>query len=169
MKYAPVRFMNAAPCNMTLPWASASWTPKLLLYTYHLISEKQDSLEGEFAVAEVEEVLERGTKKVDDHGIVVALLTVPTDERDTDTTGKGLVDLGLVLELRVLGLDGLELDSDLLTGDDVDAEVNVTERSGTDLLTDTVLAADTEIHDCCEKCGSCGAEGCGYAIDSAYK
>ncbi|KAI3487940.1 hypothetical protein L1887_48023 [Cichorium endivia] len=90
-------------------------------------SEEKDGLEGELSVAEVEEVLEGRAEEVDDHGVVVALLAVPADEGDADTACEGLVDLGLILELRVLGLDGLELDGDLLTGDDVDAEVDVTE------------------------------------------
>lgn len=130
------------------------------LHTYHLISKEQDGLERELAVAKVEEVLERGSKKVDDHGIVVALLAVPSDERDTDTTGEGLVDFGLVLELRVLGFDRLKLDGDLLTRDDVDAEVDVTEGAGADLLTDAVLSSYTKIHDCCGVvwCGS-GSSG----------
>lgn len=130
-----------------------------LLCTYHLVGEKQDSLEGELSVAKVEEVLERGTEKVDDHGIVVALLTVPSDEGNTDTTGEGLVDLGLVLKLRVLSLDGLELDGNLFTRDDVDTKVDVTERTGTNLLTDAVFAADTKIHDCCLDCGGLDAKG----------
>jgi hypothetical protein len=45
----------------------------------------------------------------------------------------------------VLGLDTLELDGDLFARDDVGAQVNVTERSGTDLAADTVLVTDSEI------------------------
>jgi len=73
--------------------------------TYQLISEQQDRLEREFAVAEVEEVLERRTQKVDDHCIVVAFGTEPPDEGNANATSKGLVDLGFVLKLRMLGLD----------------------------------------------------------------
>lgn len=109
-----------------------------------LVGEKENGLERELAVAEVEQILEGRTtargladnapstlyanhsQKVEDHGIVVALSSVPTDKGNADTSGKRLVDLGLVLELRVLGLDGLELDGDLLTGDDVDTKVDVT-------------------------------------------
>jgi hypothetical protein len=86
-----------------------------------LIGEEQDGLQGEFAVAEVEEVLERGAEQVQDHGIVVALGTEPAHEGDTDTASEGLVDAGLILKLRVLGLDALELDGNLFTGDDVGA------------------------------------------------
>lgn len=46
----------------------------------------------------------------------------------------------------MLGLDGLKLDGNLFTRDDVDAEVDVTEGTRTNLLTDAVLAADTKIH-----------------------
>ena len=61
--------------------------------THQLISQKEDSLQAELAVAEVKEVFERGTEEIDDHGIVVALGPEPTDEGDTDTTSEGLVDL----------------------------------------------------------------------------
>ena len=45
----------------------------------------------------------------------------------------------------MLGLDALELDGNLLTGDDVGAEVNITERARADLATDPVLVTDAEI------------------------
>ena len=77
-------------------------------------------------MAKVEKVLERGTEEIDDHCVVVAFGTEPTNKRDADTTGEGLVDLGLILELGVLGLDGLELDGDLLSGNDVNSEVDIT-------------------------------------------
>ena len=94
--------------------------------THKLISEKKDGLQAELAVAEVEKVLERGAEEIDDHGIVVAFGPEPTDERNANTTGEGLVDLGLVLKLRMLRLDRLELDGNLFPGDDVDTEVDVT-------------------------------------------
>ena len=93
--------------------------------TYQLICQKQDSLEAEFAIAEVEEVLKRGAEEIDDHCIIIAFGSEPANERNTDTTCKSLVDLGLVLELGVLGLDGFELDGHFLAGDDVDSEVDV--------------------------------------------
>lgn len=84
-----------------------------------LVGQEEDGLEREFAVAEVEEVLERRAEEVENHGVVVALSAEPSDEGNTDATGQGLVDTSLILELRVLGLDGLKLDGNLLTGDDV--------------------------------------------------
>jgi hypothetical protein len=86
-----------------------------------LVGEEQDRLQRELAVAEVEQVLEGGAEEVQDHGIVVALGAEPAHKGNADAAGEGLVDAGLVLELRVLGLDALELDGDLLTGDDVGA------------------------------------------------
>lgn len=73
--------------------------------THQLVSKEQNSLETELAVAEVEEVLKRGAKQVENHGIVVTFCAVPANERDTNATGKSLVNFGLILELRVLGLD----------------------------------------------------------------
>lgn len=112
-----------------------------------LVRQQEDGLERELAVAEVEQILQTGTEEVQHHGIVVTFCSEPTDERDAHTTGEGLVDTGLVLQLRVLGLDALELDGDLLAGDDVGAQVDVTERSGTDLAADTVFVTDSEILD----------------------
>lgn len=86
-----------------------------------LVGQQEDGLEGEFAVAEVEEILEGGSEEVEDHGVVVTLGTEPAHEGNTDAAGEGLVDTGLILELRVLGLDGLKLDGNLLAGDDVGA------------------------------------------------
>jgi hypothetical protein len=80
-----------------------------------LVSKKQDGLEAELAVAEIEKILERRTKKVQDHGVVVTFGSEPPDERDANTARKGLVDLGFIFKLRVLCLDGLELDGDLLS------------------------------------------------------
>lgn len=86
-----------------------------------LVGQQEDGLEGEFAVAEVEEILKGGAEQVEDHGVVVALCAEPSHEGNADAAGEGFVDAGLVFELRVLGLDGLKLDGDLLTGDDVGA------------------------------------------------
>ena len=80
-----------------------------------MVSKQEDRLQAELAVAEVEEVFKGRAKEIDDHRIVVALSTEPPDEGDTNTAGESLVNLGLVLELGVLGLDGLELDGDLLS------------------------------------------------------
>jgi hypothetical protein len=96
-----------------------------------LIGEEKNGLQGELAVAEVEQVLETGTKEVNNHGVVVALSTEPADEGDTDTTGKRLVDASLIFELRVLGLDALKLDGDLFTRNDVGACILVSSRTGT--------------------------------------
>jgi hypothetical protein len=80
-----------------------------------LIGEKQDGLERELAVAEVEEILQTRTEKIDNHGIVVTFGTEPANEGNAHTTGERLVDTGLVFELGVLGLDAFELDGNLLT------------------------------------------------------
>ena len=84
-----------------------------------LVGKEQDSLQGELAVAEVEEVLKRRAEQVQDHGVVVALGSEPADKGNANTAGERLVDAGLIFELGVLGLDALELDGNLLTRDDV--------------------------------------------------
>lgn len=84
-----------------------------------LVGQQEDGLEGEFAVAEVEEILEGRSEEVEDHGVVVTLGAEPSNKGNADAASEGLVDTGLILELRVLGLDRLKLDGNLLTGDDV--------------------------------------------------
>lgn len=84
-----------------------------------LVGEKKDGLQRELAVAEVEKILQTGSQQIDDHSIVIAFGTEPTDEGNTNTTGKRLVDTGFVFKLGVLGLDTLELDGNLFAGDDV--------------------------------------------------
>ena len=63
----------------------------------------------------------------------VTVESSPTDVRDSDSSLKDLVQLWLVEELRVPGLDGLELDGHLLAVGDVDAEVDVAEAAAADL------------------------------------
>ena len=96
------------------------------IVTYQLISEQEDRLEREFAVAKVEEVLKGWTKQIDDHCVVVTFGAEPPNEGDANATSEGLVDLGLILKLRMLGLHRLEFDGDLFTRDYVYSKVNVT-------------------------------------------
>lgn len=110
-----------------------------------LIGQKQDSLQGELSVAEVEEILQAGAKEIEDHGIVITLSSEPSNKGNANTTSKGLVDAGLIFELGVFGLDRLKLDGNLFTGDDVGAQVDITERTGTNLSADAVLVTDSEI------------------------
>jgi hypothetical protein len=111
-----------------------------------LISEEQNGLEGELAVAEVEEIFETGAKQVEDHGIVITLGSKPPNEGHTDATGESFVDLGFVLELGVFGLDGFELDGNFFAGDDIDAEVDVAEAPRADFLPKPILSSDTKVH-----------------------
>lgn len=107
-----------------------------------LVGEEKDRLQGELPVAEVEEVLQARPEQVENHGIVVTFRSKPADEGDSDTTSERLVDAGFVFELGMLGLDALELDGDLLSGDDVGSKVDVTERARSDLAPDAVLVTD---------------------------
>ncbi len=78
-----------------------------------LVGKKEHRLKGEFAVAEVEKILQGRAEQIQNHGIVVTLCSKPTHKRDADTTSQGLVDTGFIFELGVLGLDALELDGNL--------------------------------------------------------
>jgi hypothetical protein len=110
-----------------------------------LIDQKEDSLQREFSVAEVEEIFQTGTKKVEDHDIVVTFATEPTDEGNAESTSERLIDTSFALKLRMLGLHRFELDGNLFAGDNVCAQVDVTETTASDLPTNTILIADAEI------------------------
>lgn len=107
-----------------------------------LVGEEKDRLQSKLAVAEVEEILQARAQEVQDHGIVVTLGTEPADKGDTDTASQRLVDAGLIFELGVLGLHALQLDGNLLSRYDVGAQVDVAERSRSNLSTNTVLVTD---------------------------
>ena len=119
-----------------------------------LISQEEDSLEGEFSVAEVEEVLQRRAEEIEDHCIVVTFCAKPTDEGNADTASEGLVDAGLVFELGVFGLDGFELDGNLFARDDVGAQVDITKTAAADLAADAVFVTDSKILDHSSVCMS---------------
>ena len=138
--------------------------------THELVGEKKDSLQAELSVAKVEQVFQRrsaigipritlvshrspspyrphsNSQQVQDHGVVITLRPVPPNKRYTHSTSKTLVNLALVLQLRVLGFDGFQLDGDFFTRDNVDSQVDVPKGTGSDLLADTVLGTYAEIH-----------------------
>ena len=58
--------------------------------THQLISKQQDSLQREASVAEIEEILQRRSQKIDDHSIVIAFNAIPPHKGYTDTTSESL-------------------------------------------------------------------------------
>lgn len=50
-----------------------------------LICKKQDSLQGEFAVAEVEEIFQTRSQKVEYHSIVVTFCSKPANKGNADS------------------------------------------------------------------------------------
>ena len=64
-----------------------------------MTSEEENHFEAKLAVAKVEKVFEKEAKKIQDHHIVITFSAKPPDKGNTDTTYKGLVDLGLIFEL----------------------------------------------------------------------
>ena len=110
-----------------------------------LVGQQKHGLQGELAVAEVEEILQAGSEQIKNHGIVVTLGAEPADKRNSDTSGQRLVDTSLIFELWMLSLYRLKLDGNLFARDDVGTEINITEAATSDLATDAVLVANTEI------------------------
>ena len=121
-------------------------TESLSKSNYRLICEKKNCFEAEFARAEVKEVLETGPEQLHHHHIVVALFAAPLETRNAHSALHYLVDFAFDVQLRVLGLGALELDGHLFSGGDVRAEVDVTERAGANLPTETVLVGYPNLH-----------------------
>jgi hypothetical protein len=110
-----------------------------------LVGQKEDGLEGELAVAEVEQVFQARTEEVEDHSVVVTFGAEPADKGDPDAASEGFVDAGLVLELGMFGLDRFELDGNLFTRDDVGAQVDITKTTTANLPSNAVFVSDTQI------------------------
>jgi hypothetical protein len=113
-------------------WARSSGRAAAL-GAYQLVGEHEHRFEAELPVAEVEQVLQAGAQQVDDHDVVVALDAVVPDVGDAHCAEarqcmstrrwaslarngpaaaltsalQDLVELGLIHQLRVLGLDAL--------------------------------------------------------------
>ena len=109
---------------------------------YGLIGEEKHCFEAEFARAEVEEILEAGPEQLHDHDIVVALAAAPLERGYADAALHEPIDLGLDVQLRMLGLGALEFDGDLLVCGDVEAHVDVAERAAADLAAEAKLLTD---------------------------
>lgn len=110
-----------------------------------LVGKKKNCLQRKFAVAKVEEILQTGSEEIDYHGIIVAFRSKPTDEGNTNSSCQGLVDPGLILELRMLGLHRFELDCNFFARNDVCTKVDVSEGTGSNLAANTVFITDAKI------------------------
>ena len=84
-----------------------------------LIREQQNGLQGKFAVAKIEQILQARSEEIKNHGVVITFRAKPADKRDADSSGQGLVDACLIFKLGMLCLDALQFDSNLFTGNDV--------------------------------------------------
>lgn len=84
-----------------------------------LVGQQQHRLQGEFAIAKIEKILQAGPKKVKDHGVVITFRPKPAYKRNTNASCQGLVDAGLIFELRMLGFDALQLDGNLFARDNI--------------------------------------------------
>lgn len=113
---------------------------------YELVGQQEHCLQREFAVAEVEEILQAGPKQIENHGIIVTFGAEPTNKGNANTSSERLVNTGFIFQLGMLGLDRLQLNGDLFARDDIGSEIDVTEGTRADLPTDTVLITDTKIH-----------------------
>mmetsp|Transcript_15186 Transcript_15186/g.31574 ORF Transcript_15186/g.31574 Transcript_15186/m.31574 type:complete len:164 (+) Transcript_15186:429-920(+) len=111
-----------------------------------LICQHQHRFQLESPAAVVEKIFKRGTKKVKHHDVVVSLDSVPSHIRNSQSPMQNPINFALIKELRMLGLDALELDRHLLAGGHVGPEVNVPEGTGADLAAEAIFLADAEFH-----------------------
>merc|ERR1719330_2317574 len=111
----------------------------------HLIRQHKDSLHCESSGAKDEEILETWSEEIHDEDVVVPLLAVPPDVRDTHTALEDLVQLALIQQLRMASLDALKLYSHFLSIGDVDSEIDVSEAPRPDLPDQAVLATHDEL------------------------
>mmetsp|Transcript_164025 Transcript_164025/g.398635 ORF Transcript_164025/g.398635 Transcript_164025/m.398635 type:complete len:375 (+) Transcript_164025:167-1291(+) len=112
----------------------------------HLVRQHADRLHAELPIAEAEQILEGRPQQVDDHHVVVPLDPVPVDVRNAHAPRKDLVELGLVEELGVPRLDGLELDRNLFTRLDVRPNVDVSEGTRPNLPPQPELTTHAQLH-----------------------
>ena len=117
----------------------------LLNPSNHLICQHEYSLHGEPSGAEVEEVLQAGPEEIHHEDVVVPLLAVPPDVGDAHSALQDFVQFALIQQLGVSRLHALQLDGDLLSVGDVDAEVDVPETAGPDFPHQTILPPDYEL------------------------
>jgi hypothetical protein len=128
-----------------------------------LVHYQVHGLERKLAVAGVEESLERRPEEIQNHRLVATAGAESLHKRHADATSEGIVDLTLIHELGMLGLDGFELGDDHFAGNNIDAQVDITwttpsvmprhnstgkltERTATNLFAKTVFTAHTEVH-----------------------
>ena len=95
--------------------------PRCSPLTYHLVCQKQDIVQAEFAVTTIKKIFERWTKSTEDQCIVVAFSSKPVDGGDADAS-QAL--LKLVLKSRLYCTGRFKLDSNFLLGKNVDPEVD---------------------------------------------
>jgi hypothetical protein len=74
----------------------------------------------------IEEILEGWTKVFQDQNVVVTFRPKPMYGWNTNSTSETLVHIVFVLDLRVLCVNGLELDGDVVFGNNVDSTINDT-------------------------------------------
>jgi hypothetical protein len=94
--------------------------------TYHLVCQNQDCLQVKLAVEAIKEIFEGRAKTFKDHGIVIAFCSEPANGWDTDATYEAFIDLVFIFKLRVLRIDRLELDSNILFRNNIDSVINDT-------------------------------------------
>lgn len=78
-----------------------------------LIGQQKDRLQGEFAIAKVEQILQARSKEIQDHGVVITFCAKPTHKRNADPSSKRFIDTSLIFELWMLRFDTFQLDGDL--------------------------------------------------------
>ena len=112
----------------------------------HLMCHHCDGMRRERPVAEIEEVLKRGTEQVQDHDVVFAFEAKPVNVGHADRTLQALVDIRLIYQLLILAANFLQLNCHILQSLCMLALVHDAEAALAQLLLNFVLVCDYDLH-----------------------
>lgn len=110
-----------------------------------LIGQHEDCLQREVALAQVEQILQRGAQQLHDQRIEALLAAVVQECRQSSMRTDLLIDLCLVAQQWILDIDRLDFDSHILAVLRINALIDLTKRTAANRLEQTIFATDYAI------------------------
>jgi hypothetical protein len=89
-----------------------------------LVRQHENSLQAESSVAAIEELFKGRTESLQNQGIIFTFCAKPVKGRDARASRKVFVDMDFVLKLKVVCVERLELDGNLLLRHDVSSKID---------------------------------------------
>lgn len=109
---------------------------------YHLVPQHNHRLERKSLPTDVKQVQQTGAEKIQDHHIVVLLLTIPSQIGHALTTSQDVVEAALMHELRVLRARILELNAHDVVIREVRALIHLAKSAAADHTFQRILVGD---------------------------